>query len=47
MLVMLKQPTGGSDVSNIRTTAKKTPDGKHYVVNGFKKWITGAPYATQ
>jgi alkylation response protein AidB-like acyl-CoA dehydrogenase len=30
----------GSDVANIRTVAKKTPDGKFYVVNGTKKWIT-------
>lgn len=30
----------GSDVANIRTVAKKTPDGKFYIVNGTKKWIT-------
>lgn len=30
----------GSDVAGIRTTAVKTPDGKHYIVNGTKKWIT-------
>jgi alkylation response protein AidB-like acyl-CoA dehydrogenase len=30
----------GSDVAGIRTTAEKTADGKHYVVNGTKKWIT-------
>lgn len=35
-----------SDVANIQTTAKKTPDGKHYIVNGYKKWITGMPWAT-
>ncbi|EKG18869.1 Acyl-CoA oxidase/dehydrogenase type 1 [Macrophomina phaseolina MS6] len=40
------EPSGGSDVSNIQTTAKKTPDGKFYLVNGYKKWITGAPWAT-
>lgn len=40
------EPTGGSDVANIRTTARKTPDGKFYVVNGVKKWITGALWAT-
>ena len=33
-------------MANIQTTAKKTPDGKSYVVNGYKKWITGAPWAT-
>ena len=26
----------GSDVANIRTTAKKTADGQHYIVNGTK-----------
>jgi alkylation response protein AidB-like acyl-CoA dehydrogenase len=30
----------GSDVSNIRTVAEKTPDGQFYIVNGTKKWIT-------
>lgn len=30
----------GSDVAGLRTTAVKTPDGKHYIVNGTKKWIT-------
>ncbi|KAB8342748.1 hypothetical protein FH972_022346 [Carpinus fangiana] len=42
----ITEPTGGSDVSNLRTTARKTPDGTHYIVNGHKKWITGAPWAT-
>lgn len=42
----ITEPTGGSDVANIQTTARKTPDGKFYVVNGYKKWITGAPWAT-
>ncbi|CAI4212003.1 unnamed protein product [Parascedosporium putredinis] len=40
------EPGGGSDVANIQTTAEKTPDGRFYVVNGAKKWITGAPWAT-
>jgi alkylation response protein AidB-like acyl-CoA dehydrogenase len=35
-----------SDVANIQTTAEKTKDGKYYVVNGYKKWITGMPWAT-
>ncbi|KAJ3939163.1 uncharacterized protein N0V96_010606 [Colletotrichum fioriniae] len=42
----ITEPTAGSDVSAIRTTAEKTPDGRHYVVNGRKKWVTGAPWAT-
>ena len=27
----------GSDVRNLITVAEKTPDGKHYIVNGEKK----------
>lgn len=42
----ITEPSGGSDVANIQTTAVKTADGMHYVVNGWKKWITGAPWAT-
>lgn len=30
----------GSDVAGLRTAAEKTKDGKHYIVNGTKKWIT-------
>ncbi|PVH92143.1 acyl-CoA dehydrogenase NM domain-like protein [Periconia macrospinosa] len=42
----ITEPSGGSDVANIQTTAVKSPDGKHYIVNGYKKWITGIPWAT-
>jgi alkylation response protein AidB-like acyl-CoA dehydrogenase len=42
----ITEPGAGSDVANIQTTAKKTEDGKFYVVNGYKKWITGTPWAT-
>nr|OQO15964.1 hypothetical protein B0A51_16262 [Rachicladosporium sp. CCFEE 5018] len=42
----ITEPSGGSDVANILTTAVKSADGKHYLVNGWKKWITGAPWAT-
>jgi alkylation response protein AidB-like acyl-CoA dehydrogenase len=34
----------GSDVAGIRTTAEKTPDGKHYIINGTKKWITNGMF---
>lgn len=30
----ITEPEGGSDVANIVTEAKKTEDGKHYIVNG-------------
>jgi len=36
----ITEPSAGSDVANLTTTAKKTEDGKHYIVNGEKKWIT-------
>jgi alkylation response protein AidB-like acyl-CoA dehydrogenase len=34
----------GSDVAGIRTTAEKTKDGKYYIVNGTKKWITNGVF---
>lgn len=34
----------GSDVAGLRTTATKTPDGKHYIINGTKKWITNGMF---
>jgi len=39
------EPSAGSDVANLKTTAKKTADGKHYIVNGEKKWITNGVFA--
>ncbi|KAH9882325.1 hypothetical protein J1614_000561 [Plenodomus biglobosus] len=42
----ITEPSGGSDVANIQTTATKSADGTHYIVNGYKKWITGMPWAT-
>ncbi|ORY64977.1 acyl-CoA dehydrogenase/oxidase [Pseudomassariella vexata] len=35
----------GSDVAGLRTTATKTADGKHYIVNGTKKWITNGVFS--
>lgn len=35
----------GSDVAGIRTTAEKTKDGKYYIVNGTKKWITNGVFS--
>jgi len=34
----ISEPDGGSDVANLRTTARR--DGDHYVVNGSKTFIT-------
>ena len=36
--IAITEPEAGSDVANIQTTAEKTPGGKHYIVNGTKKW---------
>jgi len=35
----------GSDVFGLQTTATKTPDGKHWIINGTKKWITNGTWA--
>lgn len=39
------EPSGGSDVAAIRTTA--VPDGDHYIVNGSKTFITSGVRADQ
>ena len=36
--IAITEPEAGSDVANIQTTAVKSADGKHYIVNGMKKW---------
>jgi alkylation response protein AidB-like acyl-CoA dehydrogenase/predicted heme/steroid binding protein len=41
----ISEAFAGSDVAGLRTTAKKTEDGKHYIVNGTKKWITNATFS--
>lgn len=38
-------PEAGSDVANVACAATKTPDGRFYVVNGTKKWITNGMFA--
>ena len=38
--IAITEPDAGSDVANIRTTAVKSKDGKKYIMNGTKKWIT-------
>lgn len=41
----ISEAFAGSDVAGLRCTATKTPDGKHYIVNGTKKWITNGTFA--
>jgi alkylation response protein AidB-like acyl-CoA dehydrogenase len=36
----LSEPECGSDVQAIKTSAKKTPDGTAYEINGAKMWVT-------
>src|SRR5919206_5168837 len=35
----LTEPETGSDAQNIKTTARLTSDGSHWIVNGRKLWI--------
>src|SRR5436190_22608399 len=37
----ITEPDAGSDVANITTTAAKSADGRHYIINGSKKWWVG------
>lgn len=41
----ITEPNAGSDVAAIKCTAEKTKDGKHYLVNGVKKWITNGSHS--
>ena len=41
----LSESSSGSDALNCRTKAVLSPDGKHYVLNGEKMWITNAGFA--
>lgn len=41
----MTEPGTGSDVAGMKTTAKLTEDGSHYVLNGAKTFITGGVHA--
>lgn len=41
----LTEPEAGSDASNVQTTATPTPDGKGFVLNGQKRYITNGAIA--
>lgn len=45
MCLAITEAFAGSDVAGLRTTAEKTPDGKYYIVNGTKKWITNGMFS--
>lgn len=41
----LTEPLAGSDALAARTRADLSPDGKHYILNGQKMWITNGGHA--
>ena len=41
----LTEPEAGSDAANVQTRAEPTPDGKGYLLNGEKRWITNGSQA--
>ncbi|QBD79810.1 acyl-CoA dehydrogenase [Ktedonosporobacter rubrisoli] len=41
----LTEPGAGSDAMHISTRAELSPDGKHYILNGTKQWISNAGFA--
>src|SRR5688572_7940696 len=41
----LTEPDSGSDANSGKTKATATADGKHYVINGQKMWITNGGFA--
>ncbi|MGH3215308.1 MAG: acyl-CoA dehydrogenase family protein, partial [Trebonia sp.] len=43
--IAMTEPGTGSDLAGMRTTARKSADGSHYVLNGAKTFITGGVHA--
>ena len=41
----LTEPNSGSDALGAKTSARLTEDGKHYLLNGQKVWITNGGFA--
>uniref|UniRef100_A0A1I7YGC3 Very long-chain specific acyl-CoA dehydrogenase, mitochondrial n=1 Tax=Steinernema glaseri TaxID=37863 RepID=A0A1I7YGC3_9BILA len=41
----LTEPSSGSDANSIRSRAELSSDGKHYVLNGSKIWISNGGFA--
>ncbi|MBF0244728.1 MAG: acyl-CoA dehydrogenase family protein [Planctomycetes bacterium] len=41
----LTEPSVGSDPAQMKTVAVPSEDGKHYIINGEKLWITNGPIA--
>jgi len=45
MALCISEPSHGSDVANLTTTAALDSTGTHYLLNGSKKWITWGTHA--
>src|ERR1700742_734358 len=43
--IAMTEPGTGSDLAGMRTTARLSEDGSHYVLNGAKTFITGGVHA--
>jgi len=43
--IAMTEPGTGSDLAGMKTTAKLSDDGSHYVLNGAKTFITGGVHA--
>ena len=41
----MTEPEAGSDAANVQTTAMPTPDGRGFMLNGQKRWITNGGIA--
>jgi len=41
----LSEPDVGGDLASVRTRARRSADGRQVVLNGFKRWCTGADFA--
>ena len=44
-LIVLTEPTAGSDANSGKTKAVLSEDGKHYKITGQKMWISNAGFA--
>ena len=41
----ISEAFAGSDVAGLKTKAVKTEDGKYWIINGTKKWITNGTFS--
>lgn len=41
----LSEPDVGGDLASVRTTARRSDDGRRVIVDGMKRWCTGADWA--